>query len=95
MNSGAAFFVPGEVLNILAPDLEGHVIRAEVIDNRPYHLEGTLPSDYCADPYPAELICYNLGIPNIEPHYMIWIAEYCGMSVESKKMQEVLSMQTE
>ena len=77
------------------PIWKAKFIQAEVIDYRHYHLEGTLPSDYCADPYPAELICYNLGNPNIEPHYMIWIAEYCGMSVESNKMQEVLSMQTE
>jgi hypothetical protein len=59
MNSGAAFFVPGEVLNILAPDLEGHVIRAEVIDNRPYHLEETIANDYIADPYPAFLNSYQ------------------------------------
>jgi hypothetical protein len=53
-----------------------NTLRLESSITGNYHLEGTIPNDYGADPYPAELNCYQIGNPNTEPkHNVRWIDE--------------------
>jgi hypothetical protein len=40
-----------------------------------YHLEGTIPNDFGADPYPAEDNCFEIGYAQQVKHNLRWIDE--------------------
>ena len=55
---------------------EGYnVFRLEDSQTNNYHLEGTIPNDVGADPYPAENNCFHLGNGLLVKHNLRWIDE--------------------
>ncbi len=55
---------------------EGYnVFRLEDSQTNNYHLEGTIPNDVGADPYPAENNCFQLGNGLLVKHNLRWIDE--------------------
>jgi hypothetical protein len=55
---------------------EGYnIFRLEDSQTNNYHLEGTIPNDVGADPYPAENNCFQLGNSLLVKHNLRWIDE--------------------
>ncbi|MBK9226142.1 MAG: hypothetical protein IPL67_03535 [Ignavibacteria bacterium] len=55
---------------------EGYnIFRLEDSQTNNYHLEGTIPNDVGADPYPAENNCFQLGNGLLVKHNLRWIDE--------------------
>jgi hypothetical protein len=55
---------------------EGYnIFRLEDSQTNNYHLEGTIPNDVGADPYPAENNCFQIGNGLLVKHNLRWIDE--------------------